>query len=145
MTPPVPPTTCSPARPGGSYTIQAVYTDPLDFKTSTGTNTLIVAAAATTITPSNASTNFSATTGEGITLSANVSSAAGTINQGAVTFTILNSSVRRSCRPLSSASLTASPVPTICSPREPRWDRTRSKPSTTVRPASPPRSRQQHV
>ena len=77
---------------GGSYTIQAVYSDPLDFKTSTGTNTLTVSAASTTITPSNASTNFSTVTGEGITLSANVNSAAGTINQGAVTFTILNSS-----------------------------------------------------
>ncbi len=77
---------------GGSYTIQAVYTDPIDFTTSTGTNTLTVAGAATTITASDASATFDATTGEGITLSANVSSTAGTINQGAVTFKILDSS-----------------------------------------------------
>ena len=77
---------------GGSYTIQAVYTDPIDFTTSTGTNTLTVAGAATTITASDASATFDATAGEGITLSANVSSTAGTINQGAVTFKILDSS-----------------------------------------------------
>jgi hypothetical protein len=77
---------------GGSYTIQAVYSDPSDFQTSTGTNTLIVSAASTTITPSNASANFNTVTGEGMTLSANVTSPAGPINQGAVTFNILNSS-----------------------------------------------------
>jgi hypothetical protein len=76
--------------PGGSYTIQAVYTDPVDFVTSTGTNTLTVSAAATTVTPSSASTTYSGLVGEGITLSANVSSPAGTINQGTVAFTILN-------------------------------------------------------
>src|SRR5262249_33687280 len=41
---------------GGAYTIQAVYSDPVNFTTSTGTNTLTVAAAATTITSSNAAT-----------------------------------------------------------------------------------------
>ena len=76
--------------PGGSYTIQAVYTDPVDFTTSTNTNTLTVSAAPTTITPSNATTTYNATTGEGITLSANVSSSGGTPNEGSVTFKILN-------------------------------------------------------
>ena len=77
---------------GGTYTIQAVYNDPVDFKTSTGTNSLTVAAASTTITSSNESANFSAATGEGVDLVANVDSPAGTIDQGTVTFTILNSS-----------------------------------------------------
>ncbi len=77
---------------GGNYTIQAVYTDPADFTTSTGTNTLTVSGAATTVTPSSATATFSSATGEGTTLTADVTSAAGTINQGAVTFTIVNSS-----------------------------------------------------
>jgi hypothetical protein len=77
---------------GGAYVIQAVYSDPLDFGTSTGASSFTVGAAPTTITSSNASTKFSVATGEGISLSANVNSSAGTINEGAVTFTILNSS-----------------------------------------------------
>jgi hypothetical protein len=77
--------------PGGNYTIRAVYTDPVDFSTSTGTNTLAVAAAATTVAPSNAATTYSSLVGEGITLSANVTSAAGTIDQGSVAFAIFNS------------------------------------------------------
>ena len=85
---------------GGSYTIETVYSDPVDFKTSTGTNLLTVSAAPTTITPSNAATTFNTVTGEGITLSANVSSPAGTINQGAVTFTILNSSSQQVVPPI---------------------------------------------
>ncbi len=80
--------------PGGSYTIQAVYTDPVDFTTSSNTNTLTVSAATTTITPSNAATTYNASTAEGITLSANVSSPAGIPNEGAVTFTILNGSTQ---------------------------------------------------
>ena len=85
---------------GGSYSIETVYSDPVDFKTSTGTNQLTVSAAATTITPSSAATTFNTVTGEGITLSANVSSPAGTINQGAVTFTILNSSSQQVVPPI---------------------------------------------
>ena len=77
---------------GGSYTIQAVYSDPFDFATSTGTNTLSVAAASTSVTPADAATSFNAAAGEPVSLSANVSSAAGTINQGSVTFEVLNGS-----------------------------------------------------
>ncbi len=77
---------------GGPYTIQAVYTDPSDFSTSSDTNTLSVAAAATTTTTTSTSTSYNASTGEPVALSATVSSAAGTIDQGSVTFTILNSS-----------------------------------------------------
>ena len=77
---------------GGTYTIQAVYTDPLDFTTSTGTSTLVVAPAATTVTPSSATGTYNATAGEGITLAADVSSPGGTVGEGAVTFQILDSS-----------------------------------------------------
>ena len=45
---------------GGTYTIQAVYTDPADYSTSTGTNQLIVSAAATTVIPADASARYSA-------------------------------------------------------------------------------------
>ncbi len=76
---------------GGAYTIQAAYSDPIDFSASTGTNSLTLSAASTTIVPSDSTATYSATTSEGITLSANVTSSAGTINQGSVTFTILNS------------------------------------------------------
>ncbi len=77
---------------GGDYTIQAVYTDPADYTTSTGTNLLAILAASTTIAPSGASGSYSATSGEAITLSADVSSTAGTVNQGAVTFKVFDSS-----------------------------------------------------
>jgi hypothetical protein len=86
--------------PGGSYTIQAVYTDPIDFKTSTGTNTLTVAAAPTTLTTSNVAAAFSSVGGEGISLSANVSSSAGTVNEGTVAFTITDSSSKQVVPPI---------------------------------------------
>ena len=79
--------------PGGSYTIQAVYSDPDSFKTSTGTNQLSVTAAATNIAVS-ATSAFSGITGEGTMLSASVSSSAGTINEGSVTFTVFNGSTQ---------------------------------------------------
>ena len=78
--------------PGGSYTIQAVFTDPVDFSTSTGTNQLTVNAAATTLAVSGGSTSFDEIAAEGIALSATVSSAAGTANDGSVTFTIVDGS-----------------------------------------------------
>ena len=80
--------------PGGSYTIQAVYSDPDSFKTSTGTNQLSVTAAATNIAVSGTSAAFSAIAGEGTTLSASVTSSAGTINEGIVTFTVFNGSTQ---------------------------------------------------
>ena len=86
--------------PGGVYTIQAVYTDPDDFTTSTGIGQLTVSAATTTVTPAAAATEFSASSGEGFSLSANVSSPAGTINEGAVTFTILDGSGKQVGSPI---------------------------------------------
>ena len=77
---------------GGSYTIQAVYTDPDDFKTSTDTKQLTVSAASTTVTPSGGNTSFNELGGEGIALSATVSSPAGTPNEGSVSFIVKNGS-----------------------------------------------------
>ena len=77
---------------GGSYTIQAIYTDPDDFTTSSGTNQLTVSAASTTVAPAGGTTSFNDVSGEGISLSATVSSPAGTANEGSVTFIVKNSS-----------------------------------------------------
>ena len=54
-----------------------------------------MAAASTTVTPSGATTTYNSTAGEGVSLAANVSSAAGTVNQGSVTFTITNSASKQ--------------------------------------------------
>src|SRR5262249_29958577 len=74
--------------PGGVYTIEAVYTDPRDFNSSIGTRSLTVSAASTTIAPADAAAAFSVSAGEGVTLSANVNSPAGTVDGGSVTFKI---------------------------------------------------------
>ena len=77
---------------GGTYTIQAVYTDPADYSTSTGTNVLTVSAASTSVTPADASTTYNGIASEGYSLSAAVDSTTGTVNQGSVTFQILTGS-----------------------------------------------------
>jgi hypothetical protein len=82
--------------PGGTaaavYTIQAVYNPGAGFLgSSDSTHTLTVngaVAAATTTTASNASANFSASS-QLVALSATVTSGAGTVNVGTVTFTVL--------------------------------------------------------
>ncbi len=84
---------------GGIYTIQAVYTDPLDFTTSTGRSQLTVSAASTTAVPAGGTTTFTEVSGEGISLSANVSSPAGSVNAGSVTFTVLNGSATQIAGP----------------------------------------------
>ena len=77
--------------PGGSYTIQAAYSDPSgNFQSTTGFASLTVAAAPTTVSGSDAQTTYDAYAGEPIALNASVSSPAGTINEGTVTFTILD-------------------------------------------------------
>ena len=84
-------TTFAPGFPGGSYTIQAVYSDPTgNFLAATGYAVLTVAPAATTVTDSDARTVYNAYTGEPIVLYASVSSPAGTISEGSVTFTIFD-------------------------------------------------------
>jgi hypothetical protein len=77
--------------PGGSYTVQADYSDPSgNFLGTTGSASLTVAAAATTAVGSDQQTIYNASAGEPIVLGANVSSPAGTINEGTITFTILD-------------------------------------------------------
>ncbi len=77
---------------GGTYTIVAVYSDPVDFSTSTGTSQLVVSAASTSVASASATATFSEINGEGFALSANVSSPAGTVSEGSVLFTVLNES-----------------------------------------------------
>ena len=84
---------------GGSYRILAVYTDPIDFTTSTGTSSFTVSAASTTIATSDATASFNENSGEGISLSATVSSPAGTVNEGSVTFAVLNGSLTQIAGP----------------------------------------------
>ena len=87
--------------PGGSYTIQAVYSDPVNFATSTGTSRLTVAAASTTVAPSSVTAAFNGSGPEPVSLSATVSSPAGTVDQGSVTFEILNGSGTEIGNPIS--------------------------------------------
>ena len=74
----------------GTYTILANYTGASGFNSSSdNTHTLTVNAASTTTTAQNAAANFSASP-QSVTLSATVTSSAGTVNAGTVTFTVLN-------------------------------------------------------
>jgi hypothetical protein len=74
---------------GGTYTIKAVYDGGLDFATSTDTaHTLTVNPAATTITAGNVTTKHSSSA-QTVTLTAKVSSPAGAVGEGSVTFLIL--------------------------------------------------------
>jgi Bacterial Ig-like domain (group 3) len=75
---------------GGSYTIQAVYNGAADFLAFTdSTHHLIVSAAASATAAATASATFNSST-DTVSLSATVTSIAGTINEGTETFTILN-------------------------------------------------------
>jgi hypothetical protein len=78
----------------GSYTIEANYSDSTGkFAISSDTtHTLAVSAASTTTTASNATTTFS-TSAQSVTLSATVTSSAGTVTEGSVTFTILQGTI----------------------------------------------------
>ncbi|GEM_PF-2624628 len=76
----------------GPYIITAAYTDSAGaFAASQGTATLTItpASAATTTTVSNASATFGT---PGVTLSSAVTSGAGTVGEGQITFTVTNSS-----------------------------------------------------
>ncbi len=74
----------------GTYTIVASYTGAGGFTSSSdNTHTLTVNAASTTTTGSNQTATFSSSS-QVVTLSATVTSAAGTVNAGTVTFTVLN-------------------------------------------------------
>jgi hypothetical protein len=76
----------------GTDTIQAAYIGAGDFTASSDTSHLLtVNAAATTTTAANASVTYS-TSAQSVKLSAAVASGAGTVNEGTVTFTVLNGS-----------------------------------------------------
>ena len=73
-----------------SYTIKAVYDGGPDFQTSTDTShTLTVNPAATTTSAANVTTTFSSSA-HSVTLTATVTSTAGTVGEGSETFTVLN-------------------------------------------------------
>jgi hypothetical protein len=86
--------TASYSLPGGTsvqtLTITAVYDGSANFSASSdATHTLTVGAASSTTAASNVTTTFSPSN-QTVTLSAAVTSAAGTVNAGTVTFTVLN-------------------------------------------------------
>ena len=72
----------------GTYTIVASYTGAGGFTSgSDNAHTLVVSAASTTTSTSNQTATFGASS---VPLSATVTSSAGTVNEGTVTFTVLN-------------------------------------------------------
>ena len=72
----------------GTYTIQAVYDGTAEYGSSTDSSQTLTVAAATTVT---AAAGATATFGDAsVTLSATITSPAGTVNQGTETFTIFN-------------------------------------------------------
>ena len=74
----------------GTYIIQAVYNGTTNFLGYTDTSqTLVVSAAATATAAASASVTFSGGA-QDVTLNATITSAAGTVNEGTETFTILN-------------------------------------------------------
>ena len=76
--------------PAGSYVIQAVYNGTADFGVSSDTSqTLTVSAAASATAAASASATFNGGA-ENITLSATITSAAGTVDEGTETFTIVS-------------------------------------------------------
>ena len=74
----------------GNYTIEAVFNGASNFLTSTDTShTLTIFSVASTTAAQNVSADYSAA-GQAVSLVASVASPAGTVNEGTVTFTILN-------------------------------------------------------
>src|SRR5207253_2335555 len=74
----------------GTYTLKAVYNGTTNFLGFTdASHTLTVSAAASATAAANASATVSAA-GQAVALSATVTSAAGTVNEGTETFTILS-------------------------------------------------------
>jgi hypothetical protein len=72
----------------GSYPISAVYNGGGGFGGSSGTSSLTVNSSSTSTTAANATATYSAS-GQPVTLSATVTSTAGAVNEGTVTFTVL--------------------------------------------------------
>ena len=75
---------------GGTYTIKAAYSGGTDFGTSSdSSHTLTVGAAATTTAAKSVTITYSSSA-QAVTLSATVTSSAGTVGEGSETFTVLN-------------------------------------------------------
>src|SRR5207247_85701 len=75
--------------PAGSYTIQAAYSGTRNVLGYTDTShSLTISAAAVATAAASVSATFSAA-GQAVALSASVTSAAGTVNEGTETFTVL--------------------------------------------------------
>jgi cyclophilin family peptidyl-prolyl cis-trans isomerase len=75
----------------GTYTVNAVYSGGSGFATSTGTNSLTVVQAGSTTTTTAATATFGESD-QTVALAAKVTSAAGTVNEGTVTFSVFNGS-----------------------------------------------------
>ena len=74
----------------GSYTIQAIYNGTADFLGSTDTSHSLTVSQASTSTAAASSSVTSSPAGQNVPLSATVTSAAGTVDEGTETFTILS-------------------------------------------------------
>ncbi len=78
--------------PAGSYIIEAVYSGTNNFGGSSGFGTLIIAAAASATAVATASATFNGAA-QNIGLNTTITSPAGSVNDGTVTFTILNGTI----------------------------------------------------
>ncbi len=77
--------------PAGAYTIQAIYNGSTNFTGSVdNTHLLTVSAASSVTTASNAAATYNAGSSQSVTLSATVVSPDGIVNEGTLTFTVLN-------------------------------------------------------
>jgi hypothetical protein len=74
----------------GTYTIRAVYNPGADGTTSSDTSHTVTVSPATTVTAASGTTALFSPGTQFVTLSATVTSAAGGVNEGKVTFTVLN-------------------------------------------------------
>ncbi len=77
---------------GGTYTVQAVYNGTNNFVGSTNDSALVIAAAASATAAAAASATFNGAA-QNVTLNTTINSAAGTINEGTVTFEILDGTI----------------------------------------------------
>ena len=123
------------AASAGTYIIQAVYHGTANFLGSTDTSHSLTIGQATTSTAAASTSATFSTADQTVPLTATVASAAGTVNEGTETFTILNgTTVIGSAVTVNVRNGTASTA-TSCPP-ELRRARTSSRPSTTARPTS---------
>jgi RHS repeat-associated protein len=90
--------------PADGYSVSADYSGAGSFAGSSGSNTLTVAPASTSMTVANSSVTYSGSA-QSVTLSATVISAAGPVNEGTVTFTVLDESNHEVGSPVTSGTV----------------------------------------